>query len=210
MKTAAVSLLSALGVLFSMSGVAAVSQEEANKLGTTLTPMGGNMAGNAAGTIPKWTGETLGAPKNVKYQGSGTHYPNPYVGEKPLFVITAQNYQQYATNLTDGQIAMFKKYPATFRMPIYPTKRDVRYNDKVHENTKKNALNATLNADGNGTGDVFYGVPFPIPKNATEVMWNHMASPMIGFTKGTLDGAAVFGSGDVVMRQGIEERYILY
>lgn len=198
--------------LIGSSAFAAVSQEEANKLGTTLTPMGANPQPNADGSIPKWTGETLGAPKNVDYKGTGTHYPNPYKGEKPLFVITGQNYQQYAKNLTDGQIAMFKKYPDTFRMPIYPSKRDVRYSDRVHQNTKENAVSTTLNADGNGTGNVFYGVPFPIPNknNPQEYLWNHMASPLIGFTKGTLDGAAVFGKDNIVMRQGIEERYVLY
>ncbi len=209
MRKSIVTLGCALALLGS-NAFAAVSPEEAAKLGTSLTPMGANPAPNADGTIPKWTGETLGAPKNVQYKGTGTHYPNPYKDEKPLFIITSKNYQQYAKNLTDGQLAMFKKYPDTFRMPIYPTKRDVRYSDRVHENTKLNALHTTLNADGNGTGDVFYGVPFPIPKNATEVVWNHMASPMIGFTKGTLDGAAVFGKDNVVMRQGIEERYIMY
>lgn len=35
------------------SVMAAVSADEAAKLGTTLTPMGAEMAGNAAGTIPK-------------------------------------------------------------------------------------------------------------------------------------------------------------
>jgi hypothetical protein len=196
--------------LFSAPTFAAVSQAEADKLGTTLTPMGANPAGNAAGTIPKWTGETLGAPKTVQYKGTGTHYPNPYPNEKPLFTITAENYQQYAANLTDGQMALFKKYPKTFRMEIYPSKRDVRYSDRVHENTKQNALHTTLNPDGNGTGDVFFGVPFPIPKNVSEVLWNHMASPMLGSTEGTLDGAAVFSNGDVVMRQGIEQRQIFY
>lgn len=211
MKRHIVTLGFALALMGS-SAFAAVPQVEANKLGTSLTPMGANPQPNADGSIPKWTGETLGAPKNVNYKGTGTHYPNPYKGEKPLFTITAQNYMQYAKNLTDGQMALFKKYPDTFRMPIYPTKRDVRYSDRVLENTKKNAVTTTLNPDGNGTGDVFYGVPFPIPTkgSAQEVMWNHMASPMIGFTKGTLDGAAVFGTNNIVMRQGIEERYILY
>ena len=38
------------------SVLAAVSPQEAAKLGTSLTPMGGEKAGNAAGTIPAWTG----------------------------------------------------------------------------------------------------------------------------------------------------------
>lgn len=201
------------GIVFAVTGMqarAAVSQAEADRLGTTLTPMGAELEGNADGTIPKYTGEILGAPKWVNYKGTGTHYPNPYPDEKPLFVINGKNYKQYAKNLTDGQIAMFVKYPDTFRMPIYPSKRDMRYSDTVLQNTKLNALRTTLNPDGNGTGDVFYGVPFPIPKNAAEVLWNHMASPLIGSTVGTLDGAAVFSNGDVVMRQGIEERNIFY
>lgn len=196
--------------LAAAQALAKVSQEEANRLGTTLTPMGANPAGNADGTIPKWTGETLGAPKSVNYKGTGTHYPNPYPDEKPLFEITAKNYQQYEKNLTDGQIAMFKKYPDTFRMPIYPSKRDVRYSDRVHENTKLNALNTTLNDDGNGTADVYFGVPFPIPKNAAEVLWNHMASPMMGASEGILDAAAVYNNGEINMRQTEEHRHIQY
>ena len=43
-----------------------VSQAEADKLGTTLTPMGANPAGNAEGTIPKWTGSILGVPRGVQ------------------------------------------------------------------------------------------------------------------------------------------------
>ncbi|TXH49618.1 MAG: DUF1329 domain-containing protein, partial [Cellvibrionales bacterium] len=103
----------------------------------------------------------------VNYRGTGTHYPTPYPAEKqPMFVITGKNYTQYLKNLTDGQIALFKKYPDTFQMPIYPSHRDVRYSDRVHENTKLNALYTGLGADGNSATDVYFGVPFPIPKNA--------------------------------------------
>ena len=42
-----------LGLSILASNVmAAVSADEAAKLGTSLTPMGAEMAGNAAGTIP--------------------------------------------------------------------------------------------------------------------------------------------------------------
>lgn len=95
-------------------------------------------------------------------------------------------------------------------MPIFPSKRDVRYSDRVHENTKQNALHTTLNDDGNGTADVYFGVPFPIPKNAAEVLWNHMASPMMGATEGILDAASVFDTGEVNMRQTIEQRHVQY
>ena len=42
--------------LFAASVMAAVSADEAAKLGTTLTPIGAEKAGNADGSIPEWTG----------------------------------------------------------------------------------------------------------------------------------------------------------
>lgn len=81
--------------LISAQSWGAVSPAEADKLGTTLTPMGANPAGNAEGTIPPWTGSILGVPSGVDYKGTGTHYPSPYPDEKPLFTITAKTYKQY-------------------------------------------------------------------------------------------------------------------
>ncbi|HWV09148.1 MAG TPA: DUF1329 domain-containing protein, partial [Pseudomonas sp.] len=41
--------------LLASSVMAAVPAAEVEKLGTSLTPLGGEKAGNAAGTIPAWT-----------------------------------------------------------------------------------------------------------------------------------------------------------
>jgi hypothetical protein len=179
-------LLAAVLGVASAGTRAKVSPEEAEKLGTVLTPMGAIREGNADGTIPPFSGHILGAPDWVDYKGSGTHFPNPYPDEKPLFTITAENYTRYAENLTDGQIELFRKYP-TFAMPVYPTKRDFRYNDKVYRNTKLNAVTTELVSGGNGVGKVFHGVPFPIPKNGVELIWNHQASPNYESTDGALD-----------------------
>ena len=48
--------------MLATSVMAAVSADEAAKLGTTLTPLGAEKAGNADGSIPEWTG---GLPKNA-------------------------------------------------------------------------------------------------------------------------------------------------
>ena len=50
--------LFATGLLLCLSNdaLAAVSAEEAAKLGSSLTPLGGDKAANAAGTIPAWSG----------------------------------------------------------------------------------------------------------------------------------------------------------
>ncbi|HNE26628.1 MAG TPA: DUF1329 domain-containing protein, partial [Pseudomonadales bacterium] len=186
---------------------AKVSQAEANRLGTELTPMGANPKGNAAGTIPAYTGTVLGAPKNVDYKGTGTYYPNPYPNEKPLFVIDGKNYDKYKANLSDGQIALFKKYPDTFKMKIYPTKREVRYNDWIWKNVKQNAVEAEIVPSGNGVHGGVGGPPFPIPQNGVEVVWNHEYSPNIYFNEGEVGSAAVFNNGSTSMRKQMESRY---
>eukprot|EP01031_Cornospumella_fuschlensis_P048010 gene48010-58806_t len=42
--------------LLAATVMAAVSPDEAAKLGTSLTPLGAEKAGNADGSIPEWTG----------------------------------------------------------------------------------------------------------------------------------------------------------
>src|SRR5438552_3371470 len=123
---------------------AKATADEIKSLGTTLTPMGAEREGNKDGTIPAYSGKWLGVPSGVNFSGTGKIYPDPYPGEKPLLTITAQNMAQYADRLSDGEKAMFKKYPATFRMPVYPTHRDFRYPDKALANVKENAASAEL------------------------------------------------------------------
>jgi hypothetical protein len=109
----------ALGLL-AANVMAAVTPEEANKLGTSLTPLGAEKAGNADGSIPPWTG---GLPKNAGAVDSKGFLADPFANEKPLFVITAATVDKYKDKLSDGQIAMFKRYPETYRIPVYPTHR---------------------------------------------------------------------------------------
>ncbi|MNQ79344.1 hypothetical protein D3C85_942880 [compost metagenome] len=56
--------LIAASLLAAHAGVlhAAVTAEEAKQLGTTLTPIGAEMAGNADGSIPAYTGGLKTAP----------------------------------------------------------------------------------------------------------------------------------------------------
>merc|ERR1711965_1237074 len=108
----------ALSLLASSVMAQSLTQEEINKLGNELTPVGAERAGNAAGTIPEWTG---GLGPDAGQMVGDNFQSNPFAGEQPQFVITAQNYQQYSENLTPGQIAMFERYPETFQMPVYQT-----------------------------------------------------------------------------------------
>ncbi|WP_236170645.1 DUF1329 domain-containing protein [Pseudomonas pseudonitroreducens] len=149
---------------------AAVSEVEAQKLGTSLTPMGAKKAGNADASIPPWTG---GLPTNAGQRGADGRLSNPFAGEKPLFTITAQNLAQYAANLSSGQQAMFKRYP-DYRMNVYPSHRSATYPEAVFKAVAANARKASLVGGGNGLQDFQTAIPFPIPQSGIEVLWNHI------------------------------------
>ncbi len=153
--------------------LAAVSPEEAAKLGASLTPIGAEKAGNADGSIPEWTG---GLPKNAGAVDAKGFLADPFANEKPLFVITAQNVGQYKDKLSEGQQAMFKRYPETYRIPVYPSHRTVALPEAIYGAIKRSAVNVQPINDGNGLANFeqsrYYA--FPIPKNGVEVLWNHI------------------------------------
>ena len=167
-------LLGALALsLLASSVLAAVPAAEVAKLGTTLTPLGGEKAGNADGSIPEWTG---GLAKNAAPVNSGGFVSDPFASEKPLFVITAANVDQYKAKLSAGQLAMFKRYPDTYKMPVYPTHRTTAVPEEINKAAKISAEKTVLLEGGNGlknfTDSRYYA--FPIPQNGLEVVWNHI------------------------------------
>ncbi len=157
--------------LSASAGYAKVSPNEANRLGADLTPLGGEVKGNADGSIPAWTGGITAAPAGYK---AGDHHPDPFPGDAPLYTITAANYKQYADFLSAGQIKLFETYPETFKMPVYKTRRSASAPARVYDATKQNALSAELVQSGNGIKNAVVGVPFPIPSNGLEAIWNHI------------------------------------
>ncbi len=151
------------------NAAAQATPEEAARLGKELTPLGAEMAGNADGSIPAWDGGLKATPNHK----AGVRHADPFADEKVLFSITAQNMAQYADKLSEGQKEMFKKYPDSFQMDIYPTHRTHSAPQWVYDNTRINATSAELVDGGNGVTGAWGGTPFPIPKNGAEVVWNH-------------------------------------
>ncbi len=151
--------------------LAAVSAEEAARLGAELTPLGAERAGNADGSIPPWEGGISAPPAGYN---PGDHHPDPYADDQPLLTITADNFQQHRELLTAGHVAMFETYPDTFRMQVYPTRRSAAVPQRIYDKTAQIATTAELVADGNGVTGAINGIPFPIPKNGLEVIWNHI------------------------------------
>ncbi len=148
------------------------TEENIARLGQDLTPMGSLKAGNADGTIPEWTGGITRANWPDGFQ-PGDRHPDPFADDEPLFVITAENYRDHADKLTAGHKAAFERYPDTFRMRVFPTRRSAAFSERINEMTKRNASTGRLVAGGEGVADVAEGFPFPLPQNAYELVWNH-------------------------------------
>lgn len=152
--------------------VAAVPAQQAATLGTTLTPLGAEKAGNADGSIPEWKG---GLTTAVPGKQLGDIPVDLFSNEKPKFSIKAGNQAQYADKLSDGTRALLQKYPDTFRVDVYPTHRTAAAPDWVYKNTAQNAVNCKLTgAPGVAMQGCFGGIPFPIPQSGLEVIWNFL------------------------------------
>lgn len=171
------------------SAMAGVSAAEAAKLGTTLTPVGAEVAGNKDGSIPAFLGRKLYDGKDpelltisrAKLEDYRKNKPDELedrfknaIGpeyQKPIFEITKANMAQYASKLSEGHKAMLAKYP-TFKIKVYKGVRPAFFPPEIDAATKVNATSASLK----GTDDVVgakLGFPFPIPKTGAEVIWNH-------------------------------------
>lgn len=165
--------LCSLAVTFVLlAGIAAtqVTPEEAATLKTTLTPMGAERAGNKEGTIPPWTGGYTDTKAIVPHQKR----PDFFASEKPLFTVNSKNMAQYVDKLTDGVQAMLKKYPDSLYIEVYPSHRTAAYPQFLYDNTFKNATRAKEASGPQGiyAAGAVGGIPFPIPKNGSQVMFN--------------------------------------
>ena len=165
----AIAAAMAMTMAMAMPAQATATADEANKLKGELTPFGAEKAGNKDGSIPAWSG---GYTTPMAGDKAGGRRSDPFKDDKPLYSVNAKNVEQYADKLSDGQKAMLKKYPDSYRIDVYPSRRTGAAPQWVYDNTFKNATRAKLNGDL--VDGAYGGIPFPLPKNGLEVMWNHM------------------------------------
>ena len=184
--------LSKYVVMCGVASVLAMPSMAAEPEQKRLTPVGAERAGNAAGSIPAWSGGLAKAPASFT---EGDHYANPFAGEKPLYTVTGSNMATYVANLTVGQQALLKKYP-TWKMAVYPTHRSAAFPQAVYDATAENPARVSLVNGGNGFVGTTSGVPFPQPKVGVEVIWNHVTAYRGDSFTTSSQQVAVTASGD--------------
>ncbi len=190
-----------LGCAVVMPALAEISDDQIARLGQDLTPLGGERAGNAEGTIPEWTGGITTPPAGYSV---GEHHRDPFADDAPLFVISAANLDTYRDRLTVGHQRMLTTYP-DFQMTVYPTRRSASVPQRIYDATRRVAGTARLVDDGNGVADSVIGLPFPIPKNGLEVIWNHLLRYRGESVACVIGQAAVTRGGNyTLVKQSIE------
>jgi hypothetical protein len=159
-----------LGLALARPGVGAgqLTSEQVARLSADLTPVGAERAASADGKVPAWDGGLAATPVDPK-----TGYVDPYADDAALYTITAKNVDQYKDLLSAGHLALFKRDARTFKINVYPTHRSASYPEAVLAEIPKQATAART--DGYHVLDVGQTtVPFPIPADGLQVMWNHV------------------------------------
>ncbi|MGH8494929.1 MAG: DUF1329 domain-containing protein [Gammaproteobacteria bacterium] len=184
---------------YANGAVAALSEQDAARLGDELTPLGAESGANADGSIPAWEGG-ITSPADAGFPDfeTGGHHPDPFADDEVLFSIDARNMAQHADLLSPGQQAMLKAYPS-FHMNVYPTHRSAAFPERIYEAIRENATQAELTDDGNGVENAIIGIPFPIPQNGLEVIWNHILRYRADAARRHIAQAPVTRSGDYTL-----------
>ena len=179
-------------------------------LSTTLTPLGGERAGNADGSIPAWTGGLVSAPLPAD-QPVAVHL---FEDEQPLYTVTASNMAQYTDLLTEGTKAQIQKFGLVLH--VYQTHRTAAAPQYVYDNTAKNVTRAKLDPAGGRLGftGAYGGIPFPIIDTSdpliggAQIIWNHLTA-WGGFSNMTLfSPGVVMINGRLILVAGTLARTI--
>jgi hypothetical protein len=139
--------------------------------GPEFTFLGAERRGNAEGTIPAWDGGITSPPADYNPL---RHETDPFPEDPVLYTVTADNMESHAAHLSEGQKALLQKYPDSWHMNVYRSRRSASYPDWVYRAVVANATSAELvTAGAGGVQNGRVSSPFPIPNNGVEVVWNH-------------------------------------
>ncbi|UVE18100.1 DUF1329 domain-containing protein [Pseudomonas sp. LS44] len=202
MKSLAVLLLA----LAALPAQAKVDSQQAARLGEDLTPLGGERAGNAAGTIGAWEG---GLATPIAGYQPGMHHPDPYAADAVQYVVNQANQAQYQALLTPGMQQLLASHP-DYYLRVMPSHRSAAAPQRIYDATRFNALNAELISGGNGVEGAAAGIPFPLPKTGQEAIWNHVMRYRGEQIHLITNQAAVLANGSYNLLKLDREIYFVY
>ena len=190
----------------------AVAASPASLLTTTLTPAGGERAGNAAGTIPAWTGGMTAIPAGYNWNPAETLPPDFFASDEMLYEVNASNLSQYAHLVSDGGQNLITN--KGFSLQVYPTHRTAAAPQWVYDNIAANAGSAQAEPGGIrlGFNNAYGGVPFPIPDSdptvaGAQIIWNHQTRWQAEYFTQFV-GAYTVPNGEVTLVQASNAYYV--
>ena len=151
------------------TGAAFMSSTTSAALNDSLSPVGAILSSNADGSIPEWSGGITEIPAGYT---PGKQHPDPFADDKIVTVIGQRNLDQHSSMLSEGTIALLKSNP-NYKINVYPSRRSASLPERIYESSIKNAGTAELTYRGHGVSGAVAGIPFPIPQNGQEAIWNH-------------------------------------
>ncbi len=170
-----------------VAGPSSAGAQGLGDLGGALTPMGAIRAANAQGTIPEWSGGMTEMPRLFT---AGRHHPDPFVDDARWFTVRAEELDRFAMRLSAGQRELLRRHPDSFEMPMYLTRRTAAAPQRIYDATIANARRARLTENGLAVTGAEVGIPFPVPADGAQAMWNHILR-WRGIAVRRFDGIAV-------------------
>ncbi|WP_281649231.1 DUF1329 domain-containing protein, partial [Parendozoicomonas sp. Alg238-R29] len=138
-------------------------------LNDSLSPVGAILSANKDGSIPEWNGGITQLPEDY---APGNQHPDPFAEDTIKTVISQRNLDEHKGMLSEGALALLKANP-DYKINVYPSRRSASLPERIYESSKKNSETAELTFRGNGVSGATAGIPFPVPKNGQEAIWNH-------------------------------------
>ena len=140
---------------------------------------------------------------------AGSHatlWSDPFAGERPLFTIDVRNVQQFAAQIPEGAQVLFRRYP-DFRMNVFATRRTAALPQAVYDAIARNATHAHAAPSGiaYGVAGAAGGVPFPIPADGAEAVWNHLLAFWGVAREAHMDTYVAPGDGSIELAVGYRE-----
>lgn len=189
-----------LALALAAPAYAVVSSEEAARLGSSeLTAVGAERAGNADGSIPAWQADW----KGPSMPEEGGLYPDPFVGEKPLYSINQENMGQYADVLSEGTQELIRRW-GDYHVDVYQSHRIVDFPEWLKQATIANATRVQNTEDGSSLEGAMGGYPYPIPKSGAEAIWNHNLRYYGPPYRARFTGWMVDSTGNLIMTHDLE------